>query len=56
MGRSFCASGSSKKRTKLNLGGLDAARFDLNQGANSLTAGRSHIIETSLDVLAERHF
>ena len=45
-----------KKRTKLNLGGLDACRFDLNQGANSLTAGRSHIIKTSLDVLAERHF
>jgi len=45
-----------QKRTKLNLRGLDAGWSDLNPGTNSLTAGRSHIIETSLDVLAERHF
>jgi hypothetical protein len=45
-----------KKRTKLNLGGLDAGWSNLNLGTNSLTAGRSHIIRTSLDVLAERHF
>jgi hypothetical protein len=45
-----------QNRTKLNLRGLDAGWSDLNQGANSLTAGRSHIIKTSLDVLAERHF
>ena len=56
MGGSFYSRSFVKKRTKLNLGGLDACRFDLNQGANSLTAGRSHIIRTSLDVLAERHF
>ena len=43
-------------RTKMNSDGLDASRFDPNQGANSLTAGRSHIIRASLDVLAERHF
>jgi hypothetical protein len=45
-----------QNRTKLNSRGLDAGWSDLNQGANSLTAGRSHIIRTSLDVLAERHF
>jgi hypothetical protein len=43
-------------RTKLNLDGLDGDWPDPNQGANSLTAVRSHIIRTSLDVLAERHF
>ncbi len=45
-----------QNRTKLNSRGLDAGWSDLNQGANSLTAGGSHIIRTSLDVLAERHF
>jgi hypothetical protein len=45
-----------QNRTKLNSRGLDAGWSDLNHGANSLTAGRSHIIRTSLDVLAERHF
>ena len=48
--------GFVQNRTKLNSRGLDAGWSDLNHGANSLTAGRSHIIRTSLDVLAERHF
>ncbi|HEX3373083.1 MAG TPA: CPXCG motif-containing cysteine-rich protein [Edaphobacter sp.] len=48
--------GFVQNRTKLNSCGLDAGWSDLNHGANSLTAGRSHIIRTSLDVLAERHF
>jgi len=48
--------GFVKKRTGMNLRRLDAVWSDLNQGANSLTAGRSHIIKTSLDLRAERHF
>jgi hypothetical protein len=42
--------------TKQNSRGLDAGWSDLNHGANSLTAGRSHIIKTSLELVAERHF
>ena len=44
--------GPSSNLQRLNFDGLDASSSDLNQGANSLTAGRSHIISTSLTVLA----
>jgi hypothetical protein len=45
-----------RRELSLKSDGLGAGRPDLNVGANSLTASRSHIIKASLDVLAECHF
>jgi hypothetical protein len=50
-GHAFVRRPSSNLQSR-NSSGLDDLWSDPNHGANSLTAGRSHIIRTSLTLLA----